>query len=90
MWYTYNLISLKSGRLYSGSTSNLKQRLKDHNSKRGGQYTKKNAPFKLIHYEAFETKTEAMAQEKFYKSGYGREVLKEKISETLKKYKDGL
>lgn len=88
MWYTYNLISLKNGRLYTGITSDIKRRVKEHNSKRGGHYTSRNAPFKLVHYEAFEYREESQRQEKFYKSGYGKEVLKEKISLALAKYEN--
>ena len=83
MWYTYNIISLKNGKIYTGYTGNLIQRMKEHNSKRGGLYTSRNAPFKLIHYEAFLTKQEATKQEQFYKSGYGKEVLKSKLNKTL-------
>ena len=88
MRYTYNLISLKTKQIYTGSTFNLKQRLKDHNAQRGGQYSSRNTPFELLHYEAFNTKEEALKQEKFYKSGYGKEVLKEKIKKTLEKYRN--
>lgn len=87
MWYTYNLISLKNKTLYTGFTDDINQRLTEHNSGIGGEYTSKNRPFKLIHYEAFLTKEEAMAQEKFYKSGYGKEVLKNKIKKTLEMFK---
>ena len=87
MWYTYVLISLKNKRLYIGYTSDLKKRLKRHNSKQGGKYTSRNSPFNLIYYEAFLTKKEAIKQEKFYKSGYGKEVLKDKIKITLEKFK---
>ena len=83
MWYTYNLWSLKSKRLYTGFTNDLRRRFREHNVKQGGKYTSANAPFKLLHYEAFLSKSEAIKQEKFYKSGYGKEVLREKISETL-------
>ncbi|NMC51306.1 GIY-YIG nuclease family protein [Candidatus Kuenenbacteria bacterium] len=84
MWYTYNLLSLKNFRIYTGSTSDLKQRFADHNKGIGGKYTADNRPFKLIHYEAFLTKIEALEQERFYKTGYGREVLMSKLHETLK------
>lgn len=83
MYYTYVLYSLKSRRLYVGFTSDLKQRVKDHNEGSGGLFTKNNRPFKLVFYEAFLAKQDAMKQEKFYKSGYGKEVLKEKIAVSL-------
>jgi len=84
MWYTYNLFSLKTKTIYTGYTDDLKRRFVEHNSGSGGAYTSHNRPFKLIHYEAFLTKKEAMNQELFYKSGYGKEVLKNKIAITLK------
>ena len=52
----------------------------EHNKKRGGEYSKKNAPFILIFYEAYLSKKDAENAERFYKSGYGREVLKGKFS----------
>jgi putative endonuclease len=85
MYYTYILFSFKSGILYCGSSSDLRQRVKDHNAGIGGDYTSKHRPFKLVFYEAFLSEEDALKQEKFYKSGYGREVLKEKIKNSLKK-----
>jgi len=76
MWYVYVLQSLKSIKLYTGITGDLKRRFNEHNSKRGGKYTSKNAPFKLIFYEAYLDKKDAVIAEKFFKSGYGREILK--------------
>jgi len=84
MWYTYNLFSLKTKTIYTGYTEDLQQRFADHNNGIGGAYSANNRPFKLIHYEAFLTKKEAMDQELFYKSGYGKEVLKNKIAISLK------
>jgi putative endonuclease len=90
MWYTYVLFSLKSKRLYIGYTGDLRRRITEHNNLRGGNYTSKNAPFKLIHYEAFLEKVDAQKQEIFYKSGYGREVLKGKIKNSLEFIKKDL
>ena len=84
MYYTYVLYSLKNKRLYIGYTGDLKQRLKEHNGGIGGIYSNNNRPFELVFYEAFLSKKDAEKQEKFYKSGYGREVLKEKIGDSLK------
>ena len=79
MWYAYVLNSQKNGKNYIGITGDLKRRLTEHNTRSGGQYTSRNGPFKLIFYEAFLNKKDAGVQEKFYKTGYGREVLKEKL-----------
>ncbi len=83
MYYVYVLYSIKSKRLYIGYTQNLKQRIEEHNKGVGGTYTKNNRPFVLVFYEAFRAKEDATKQERFYKSGYGREVLNAKISVSL-------
>ena len=83
MYYVYALYSLKTKILYVGSTGDLKQRVKDHNEGIGGHFSKRNKPFKLVFYEAFVSKTDALKQETFYKTGYGREVLKNKVSDSL-------
>lgn len=83
MWFVYVLKSKLNGRLYTGFTSNLKLRFAEHNSKRGGQYTSKNGPFDLIYFESYKDKRDATKAEVFWKSGYGREVLKDKIKYSL-------
>lgn len=83
MHYTYALMSLKNKRVYIGRTDNLRRRVFEHNSGIGGKYTRDSRPFKLVFYEAFFSKEDAVRQELFYKSGYGKEILKEKISHSL-------
>lgn len=83
MWYVYVLKSLKNGRLYTGYTRDLKNRFKEHNTKQGGNYSSKNAPFSLIFYEAYIDKRDATKGEMFFKTGYGREVLKDKVKYSL-------
>jgi putative endonuclease len=85
MWYVYVLESLKNRRLYTGVSSDLRRRLKEHNAKRGGVYTAKNSPFRIIFYEAYLEKDDAAEAEKFFKTGYGREVLKGKLKKFFSK-----
>lgn len=85
MFYLYAIESLKNKRIYIGSTGDIKKRILEHNSERGSIYTKKNTPFKLIFYEAFIDKKDAQKAEKFFKTGYGREVLKDKLENYFKK-----
>lgn len=81
MWYVYALLG-ENGRIYIGMTSDLKRRIKEH--KKGNTHTtKRMGELKLIFYEAFLHKKDASLQEKFYKAGYGREVLKQKLQNTL-------
>jgi putative endonuclease len=84
MFYVYVLRSLRNGRLYTGRTNDLRRRFKEHDGKRGGKYTSKNAPFELIFYEAYENKKDAAKAELFFKTGYGREVLKDKLENYFK------
>jgi putative endonuclease len=74
--YVYVLRSEKTGRRYVGSTQDIQERLRQHN---GGQSlaTKHGAPWKLIHQEEFPTRAEAVRQERFYKTGRGRDLLDE-------------
>ena len=69
-YYVYILRSLKDGKCYIGSTSNLKARLNFH--KAGLQKsTKSRTPFELIYSEEFASKTEALKREKQIKSYKG-------------------
>lgn len=83
MYYLYVLKSEKNQRKYIGSTDDLKRRLKEHNLGQGGKYTKDNRPFVLIYYEAYIDKKDAQEAERFYKTGYGKEVLNGKLKNFL-------
>ena len=74
MFYTYILQSLKDKSFYIGYTSNLKKRVKDHNSG-FSMATKHKRPYKLIYYEAFVDKNDAKDREVYLKSGWGRESI---------------
>jgi putative endonuclease len=75
MFFVYVLRSQRDCTLYVGLTNNLTRRLQEHN--RGHQRsTKAKRPFTLLLSECFETRHAARAREKYYKSGFGREILK--------------
>jgi len=84
MHCTYVLFSLKDKRLYIGSTSDLKSRLKRHDN---GEVvsTRYRRPLKLLFYEAFITSKEAKSRELYLKSGAGRKNLYQMLKVTLKK-----
>lgn len=75
MYYAYILQSQKDHRFYIGDTSNLKNRLKEHNSG-NNLATKPFRPYKLIFYEAFLSRIDAKNREEYLKSGYGRTINK--------------
>lgn len=81
-YYVYLLFSLKDKGFYIGFTADLKQRLVKH-AKGEVTATKFRRPLKLIHYEYFINKEDAMAREEFLKSGFGRKQLKEVLKRTL-------
>ncbi len=71
-------MSQKDGRLYKGQTSDLNERVKQHNSGKT-KSTKGFMPWELIYFEKFKTREEAVFREKYFKSGIGREFLKKKL-----------
>lgn len=54
--------------IYSGYTVNLQNRLKNHNLGTASKYTRTRRPVSLAYYEEFDTKSEAMKREAYYKS----------------------
>ncbi len=74
----YNVYVLKSEhdlKRYIGVTNNLKERIFEHQSGLV-KSTKNRRPLRLVYTEEYENKSEALAREKFFKSGQGREYLK--------------
>jgi predicted GIY-YIG superfamily endonuclease len=69
VFYVY-ILRLANKRLYVGFTTNLKQRIIEHNSGKS-PYTAKFKPVKLVYYSAFETREKALEFEKYLKSGSG-------------------
>ncbi len=71
----YVLFSEKSGKHYTGYSSNIDARLESHN-RLGHGWTAKYRPWKLIYTKEFETKQEAISYEKWLKTGVGRDFIK--------------
>ena len=70
MFYVYIIKSKSFDQYYTGHTSDLQNRLKDHNSGKS-QHTSKYKPWVLVIYIAFETEELALAFEKYLKTGSG-------------------
>ena len=60
--YTY-LVRCADGTLYCGWTNDLDRRMQAHNEGRGAKYTRSRRPVKLIYWEEFSTREEAMRRE---------------------------
>ncbi|MFC5193705.1 MULTISPECIES: GIY-YIG nuclease family protein [Bizionia] len=78
MFYTYVLKSEVDGRRYKGHTDNIASRLLEHNSGKT-KSTKGYIPWELVYFESFKTREEAIERERFFKTGVGREFIKNKI-----------
>lgn len=72
MFYVYILQSIQNPeRFYVGYTSDLKRRIKEHNSGMSN-HTHKFKPWNLRGYIAFDTEEKAHKFEHFLKTGNGR------------------
>ncbi|MEP3839083.1 MAG: GIY-YIG nuclease family protein [Algibacter sp.] len=75
VYYTYVLESDVDGRLYKGHSDDLKKRLKEHNSGKT-KSTKGYIPWRLVYFEKFLTREESVLREKYFKTGSGRDFIK--------------
>lgn len=83
MYYTYVLRSKKDGKLYVGFTKDLKRRLEEHN-KGAAESTRNRRPLILVYYEASLIEKDAEKREKYFKTGFGRRFLKNRLENYLK------
>ena len=82
MFTVYILYSSKFEKTYVGFTSDLKARYKSHNELGVKGWTIKYRPWVIVHTEEFESKKDAAAREKWFKSGVGREFILKEILKT--------
>ena len=82
MYYVYILQSEKDNRWYTGFTSDLRKRLRQHNGQEVFS-TKHRGPFALIYYEACINEGDAKMREKYLKSGMGKRYLKNRLKRFL-------
>jgi len=80
MFYTYILRSEKDNTYYIGSTSNLTNRVREHNFG-NTRYTKLKRPWILIYSEEFQTRGLAVMREKQLKRIKNRTVLEKIVGE---------
>ena len=72
MYYLY-ILKCADNTLYTGITTNIERRLKEHNSsKLGAKYTAARRPVKLVYQAEFINRSEASKQESMIK-GLSRE-----------------
>ncbi|HQW82966.1 MAG TPA: GIY-YIG nuclease family protein [Ferruginibacter sp.] len=67
MFYAYVIKSLSHNFLYKGHCENLEERLIQHNSGMTASI-RPYIPFIIVYTEAFNTRAEAIAREKYFKT----------------------
>ncbi len=77
MYTVYVLYSKNFDKIYIGYTSNLIQRIWNHNFGQDKSFTKNFRPWLVIYCEYFETKSDALKREKELKSFQGRKFIRE-------------
>ena len=62
MWNVY-ILKCRDNSLYIGSTIDISRRINEHNSGKGGNYTRGRRPVKLVHKETYPTRSSAQKRE---------------------------
>ncbi len=83
MYFVY-ILECSDGTLYTGITSDLERRIKEHNSsKLGAKYTKIRRPVELVYSKKYTNRSEALIEEARIKKINQREKI-ELIKKSLK------
>lgn len=77
-YFVYVLKSKIDNKNYYGLTSDLEKRIKDHNTGKV-KSTKNRIPLHLVYHETVEGLEKAISKERYFKSGFGRKYVKNKI-----------
>jgi putative endonuclease len=77
MYFVY-ILENQAGKLYIGQTVDLSRRLIEHNEI-GKGYTSKYRPWVLVWSKGFITRKESMREERYLKTGVGREWIKKNV-----------
>ena len=83
MYYVYVLKSMKDSKLYLGRTDDLRRRKHEHDNGKVSA-TKYRRPLKLVFYEAYVSKEDAVRRERYFKTTKGKSSLKMMLRKSLK------
>jgi len=87
MHYTYVLLSKKDQDFFIGYTNDLKNRFKEHNNGEV-ESTKPRRPFEIVYYESCINEKDAIKREKYFKTGFGRRFLNNRLENYLAQARD--
>ena len=62
MWHVY-IIECKDSKLYTGITTSINRRVLEHNSGRGGRFTRCRRPVKLVYSQRVSSRSNALKRE---------------------------
>ena len=77
------ILMCSNGHYYVGSTDNLEQRLNQHMSGEGANYTRKHLPVRLVYFEEFQRIDDAFYREQQIK-GWSRAKKDALINQNIK------
>ena len=66
-WSVY-ILRCRTGELYTGATSDVDRRVKEHNSGTGGRFTRSRLPVELVYREAAGSRSAALRRENAIKA----------------------
>lgn len=66
-WVVY-VLRCRTGELYTGSTNDVERRLREHNSGKGGKFTRARLPVVLVYKEEQGSRSEALRRENAIKA----------------------
>ena len=78
MYFVYIIQSEFDGSYYTGFSENLEERIAEHNFGKTN-YTSKKRPWKLVYFEEFDNKTNALKRERFLKRQKSRNFYQQLI-----------
>jgi len=81
-YYVYILQSELDKNFYTGTTEDLKSRLKEHNYGRVDS-TKNRRPLRLVYFEGCLSKKDATKRESYLKTAWGKRYIKNRIKNYL-------
>ncbi len=61
-WFLY-VVKCQDTSLYTGITTDISRRIREHNAKKGAFYTKNKIPVELVYQEALPSQSEARKRE---------------------------
>ena len=80
-FFVYIIYSEKCDKFYVGHTESIECRVDEHNTGKGGKFSKNCAPWTLKYREKFATRSEAVKREREIKSKKSRKYIESLIAQ---------